>query len=110
LRAAQDVPAFGTPQLQELALVSLKLQGQGYNICLVFFGIACLVMSYLVWKSTFLPRILGVLLAIAGCGYVINSYLTFLAPTLALHLLPCLLLPVIPAELALATSLVINGV
>ena len=110
LRAAQDMPAFGTPQLQELALVSLKLHGQGYNICLVFFGIACLVMAYLIWKSTFLPRILGVLLAIAGCGYVINSYLTFLAPTLARHLFPWLLLPGFPAELALALWLVIKGV
>ena len=77
---------------------------------LVFFGFYCLLIGYLIFRSTFLPRILGVLLAIAGCGYVINSYLTFLAPILARHLFPWLLLPGFPAELALALWLVIKGV
>jgi uncharacterized protein DUF4386 len=110
LRGAPDMPAFGTPQLQQLGLASLKLHGLGYNICLVFFGFACLVMAYLIWKSTFLPRILGVLLAIAGSGYLINSFLVLLSPSLASHLFPWLLLPGFPAELALALWLAIKGV
>jgi hypothetical protein len=55
----------------------------GYNIALVFFGLHCLLIGYLTFKSAFLPRILGVLLAIAGLSYLINSFASFLAPAFA---------------------------
>ena len=50
---------------------------------LVFFGVYCLLIGYLIMKSTFLPRILGVLMAIGGLGW-----LTFLSPALAASLAP----------------------
>ncbi|HVS81743.1 MAG TPA: DUF4386 family protein [Pyrinomonadaceae bacterium] len=55
---------------------------------LVFFGIQCLLIGYLIFRSTFLPRILGVLMAFAGLGW-----LTFLRPPLANYLSPYNLLP-----------------
>jgi hypothetical protein len=51
---------------------------------LVLFGFYCLLIGYLIFKSTFLPRILGVMMAIAGVGWLI-----FLSP-LASHLAPVL--------------------
>src|ERR1035441_5918422 len=50
---------------------------------LVFFGFYCLLIGYLILRSTFLPRILGMLMVIAGVGW-----LTFLSPTLANHPFP----------------------
>jgi fucose 4-O-acetylase-like acetyltransferase len=50
---------------------------------LVFFGFYCLVIGYLIFRSTFMPRILGVLMAVAGLGW-----LTFLSPSLANNLTP----------------------
>jgi hypothetical protein len=51
-------------QLQALALVFLNLHAQGYNISMVLFGSYNLLIGYLIFRLTFLPRILGVQLAI----------------------------------------------
>src|SRR5260370_8692830 len=48
---------------------------------MVFFGFYCLLIGYLIFKSTFLPRILGVMIAFGGLGW-----LTFLSPSLASYL------------------------
>ena len=66
---------FKVEQLRALALMFLELNTQAGNICLVFFGVYCLLIGYLIFRSTFLPRILGVLMALAGLGW-----LTFLSP------------------------------
>jgi hypothetical protein len=80
--------AFKTDQLQALALESLRSYVTGYEIALVFFGVHCLLIGYLIFRSTFLPQILGVLMAFAGLGW-----LTFLWPPFANYLSPYVLLP-----------------
>src|SRR5258706_2183104 len=55
---------------------------------LVFFGVYCLLIGYLLLKSTFAPRFLGVLMACAGAGW-----LTFLSPSLATQLFPYSVVP-----------------
>ncbi len=81
LRGGSSWSAFTTEQLQGLALIFLKLNGYAFNIYLVFFGLWCVLIGFLIFRSTFLPRILGVLLAIAGLGWV-----TYLSPPLAVRL------------------------
>jgi hypothetical protein len=100
---------FRPDQLQALALMSLKLSAEGLNICMVFFGFYCILIGYLIFRSTFLPRIIGVLLVIAGICYLINSFATFLAPAFAAHLYPYILIPG-GAELVLAFWLLVMGV
>jgi hypothetical protein len=76
-----------------------------YNInSLVFFGPYCLLIGYLIFKSTFLPRILGVLMALAGLGWLI-----FLSP-LASHLSTGLKVLGILAEASLMLWLIVMGV
>lgn len=81
LTGGSSASAFTTAQLQALALVFLRLNTYAFNIDLVFFGLWCVLTGYLVFRSTFLPRILGVLLAISGLGWV-----TYLHPPLANYL------------------------
>jgi hypothetical protein len=56
--------AFTTEQLQAWAYLSLRWFEYGFSIALVFFGFYCLAMGYLIFRSSFAPRIIGVLLAI----------------------------------------------
>lgn len=83
LKGAPYLDAFRPEQLQALALWSLKLHGQGYNIGLIHFGFYCTLLGYLVFRSGFLPRAIGVLLAVGGLCWLTDSLATIVAPPLA---------------------------
>jgi hypothetical protein len=72
---------------------------------LVFFGFYCLLIGYLIFRPTFLPRALGALMAFGGLGW-----LTFLSPALAKSLSPYNLAPGILGEGALTVWLLAFGV
>ena len=85
--------------------LSLFVHAVSYINPLVFFGFYCLLIGYLILRSTFLPRILGVLLVFAGLGW-----LTFLSPPLANSLSPYIFIPGLLGEGALTLWLVVMGV
>ena len=66
-----------------LTFEALRLHPKGVNIALVFTGFYCLLIGYLIFRSTFLPRILGALMAIGGLGW-----LTYVSTPLANYLSP----------------------
>jgi hypothetical protein len=105
LGGAPYLSVFNMEQLQALALMFLKLYSQAYNIGFVFFGFYCLLIGYLIFRSTFLPKILGVLMMLGGL-----SWLTFLFPPLADYLRPYNLAPGILAEGSLTLWLLLFGV
>jgi hypothetical protein len=102
--------AFTTNQLQAMSLAALKLQLQVFPIAMVFFGIQCISIGYLVARSTFLPRILGILLAIGGTCYVIASFANFLAPSFGPHLIPFIMPVALIGEGSLGLWLLVKGV
>ena len=102
--------AFTTSQLQAMSLAALKLQLQVFPIGMVFFGIQCISIGYLVARSAFLPRILGVLLAIGGMCYVIASFANFLAPSFGPHLVPFMMPVALIGEGSLGLWLLVKGV
>lgn len=104
----RDAALAGGGALQEsqaVALLSLKLFSQTYNISLVLFAVYDLALGYLIVRSTFLPQGLGAFLMVAGAGW-----LTFLWPPLATALSSVVLPLGALAELALMVWLLARGV
>jgi hypothetical protein len=101
---------FTAGQLQAQAYLPLELQAFGYSISAVFFGCYCLSIGSLIFRSSFLPRILGVLLVIGGGCYLTSSFADFLSPAFGASLVPYIQLPSGVAELSLALWLVVIGV
>lgn len=110
LGSADYLKAFEPRQLQALTYVSIRADGYGFGIGLIFFGCACLVLGYLIRRSGYLPRILGVLMQIAGLCYLTNSFALLLAPDFANRIFPAILLPAFIGELSLCLWLLVKGV
>jgi hypothetical protein len=102
--------AFSVPQRQALAAFAMQLHGEGYAISLIFFGVGCGILGMLVYRSGYLPRVLGALLVVAGAGYLFNSFAGIIAPPLAASAFPWTLLPGFFAELSLSLWLLVRGV
>jgi hypothetical protein len=102
--------AFEPHQLHALAYLSLKAHGYGFGISLIFFGCACLVLGYLIFRSGYLPRILGVLMQIAGLSYLTNSFALLVAPAFADLIFPAILIPAFIGESSLCLWLIVKGV
>jgi len=95
----------GTPLLAGCAVSLFGLTRFIVLRDLVFFGLHCLLVGYLIFRSTFLPRILGALMMFAGLGW-----LTFLSPALAKDLSPYNLAPGMLGEGLLIVWLLVFGV
>jgi hypothetical protein len=100
-----SLSAFTLGQVQDLALTLLKLNSLALSIGMIFFGFYCLLIGYLIFRSTFLPRVVGVLIALAGLGY-----LTYLYPPLENALSTFLQVPGLLGEGSLTLWLLVVGV
>ncbi|MGD8279090.1 MAG: DUF4386 domain-containing protein [Gemmatimonadota bacterium] len=113
LGGGEHLAAFAPDQLHALATVLLGVHAKGYALGLVFFGFHCLVLGYLVFRSGFLPRILGILLFVAAAGYLTDSFAQVLLPgygDLAGIFYVVVFAPAFIAELSLCLWLLFRGV
>ncbi len=107
LRGGDGLTTFTPDQRNALALLSLKLFGLCAGIFMAFYGIATLLRGYLIYRSGFLPRWLGALLALAGAGFIVRNFALVLAPACASDLL---IFPMMVAAVALMAWLLVRGV
>ena len=105
LQSGSSLAAFPPEQLQALAYTFIRLNGAAFNLYLVFFGFWCVLIGYLIFRSTFLPRVLGVLLAIDGAGWML-----YLHPPLATQLFTLIAVASAVSEIPLQLWLLILGV
>ena len=105
LGGTSALSSFSSEQLQSIALVLLRLNGQGANLALPFFGLEWVLRGYLITRSTYLPRWLGVLSFISGLGW-----LTYFYPPLGSRLFVILALIALTQSAALIFWLLVFGV
>lgn len=101
---------FQQSQLATLSLLSLNIQSQGYAIGLVFFGFYCILIGFVIYKTSAMPRVIGVLYAIAGLCYLINSFTMFLSKGFANPIFVYLAIPIFIGELSLCLWLLLKGI
>jgi hypothetical protein len=106
---ASVLGAFTNDQLQGWSYVSLQIQDAGLLISFLFYGLDEMLSGFLIAKSKFLPRIIGILLSIAGFCYFTHGFLSFLAPAVDARLYPYILYPCLPGEGSIALWLAIVG-
>jgi Domain of unknown function (DUF4386) len=102
--------AFTSEQVLALTNLSTHLQEPALLLSLVFYGADEIASGFLFFRSGFLPRILGVLLGLAGLSYFTHGFLNFLAPKLDGRLLPYILFPTLPGEGLSSLWLAIMGI
>jgi hypothetical protein len=88
-----------------LTFEALRLNPRGVDVALVLTGFYCLLIGYLMFRSTFVPRILGALMAFAGLGW-----LTYLSNPLVSYLSPYNLASALLAEASVFLWLLVMGV
>lgn len=100
---------FEKDQLQVLATFFLKLHTNGYAIAQIFYGLYLLPLGYLVYKSGFFPKIIGVFLMLGCLGDVIDFFRFFLFPDVESIILQNITLPANIGEFSFCLWLLIMG-
>ena len=105
LGGAPYLSVFSAEQLHALAFLFLRMNYQAETIAMVFFGFYTLLNGYLIYRSGFLPRALGVVSAAGG-----SFWLTYLYEPLAVRLLPIILAVAALGAFSLVLWLLVVGV
>ena len=107
LGGAEYLKTFSPDQINTLALLSLKFAAYGSGIFMIFYGVASFIRGYLIYRSAFLPRFLGVLLMLGGLGFIGRNFALVLAPAYASGLF---LMPMFIAGISLTAWFLVKGV
>ena len=98
LENGSSMGGFTSQQIQSLAFMFWKLNGRSDQFYVVFFGLWCFLTGYLIFRSTFMPKVIGILLSIDGLGWMMfvypplgSSLFTFIAIAAGLAEIPLLL-------------------
>lgn len=109
----QGADEMSTEQLTQLSIdvmTQIQVFDYGYLISGVFFAINCFLMGVLLYKSTDFPKLMGIMIFIAGLGYLFNCMASFIIPTLIDISAMVMLFTAVIAELTFCAYLLIVGV
>ena len=106
INGSDYLAAFNTDQIHSLVSMFLEVHEHGIQVASIFWGLWLFPMGYLVYKSGYLPKVIGVLLIVAGCGYLVDSFMTFVFPGFSIKFSEFLFL----GEVLIAFWLLIKGV
>ena len=99
--------SFTKEQISALSYLFIRIYGYGAGLLMVFYGSASLVRGYLIYRSGFLPRFLGVLLGLVGVGFILRNLMLVLTPDFPSDFL---LIPAPIMILALTGWMLVKGI
>jgi hypothetical protein len=88
-------------------MLSLNVSGYGQAVFTMFYGVGSVLVGYLMYRSEFLPKVVGLLVALSGLGFTARTFTWVLAPSYSSSLL---LMPAAVAFLTLTVWLLVRGV
>ncbi len=109
LSGADYLAVIETDKLHALVLLFLNGHSYGYDLGLLFFGLHCFVLGYLIFISGYIPKILGLLLILASLAYLTGSFTRFLFPDYVDTISPIYVVSLI-AELSLCIWLLFKAI
>jgi len=109
LSGAEYLSVFEIRQIKAQAMLSYDLYLHGYEIANIFFALWLVPLGILVYRSGFLPRVLGILLVVGGCGLLLEVFIHFLFPNCVI-VNTILLIPQTIAEFSFLIWILIRGI
>lgn len=110
LSGSEYLQALDPATRHAMAYLAIVAHANAFGVALIFFGVECLIVGYLIRKSGYFPKAIGVLMQIAGLCYLVNSFSLILSPSLASVLFPAILAPAFIGESSFCLWLLIKGV
>lgn len=107
---AAYLKAFTPEQLYAMTSLATKSHSYGFSVSLLFLGCTFLIHGYLIFRSGYLPKVLGILIQIAGLCYLTNSFALLLYPAIVNRVFLVAIVPVFVAETSLSLWLLVKGV
>lgn len=107
LRETGGMTAFTTEQREALAFLAVRIASMIAWLFVCMYGIASMIRGYLIARSGYLPRVIGILLMIGGAGFFLRSITYVIAPSLST---PLLLLPMALAVIPMMARLLFRGI
>ena len=108
VRGADFLSIFEKPQRDALAMLFLNLHGYGFDVAAIFWGLWLFPLGLLVYRSGFIPRVLGVLVMLNGLTYPVNSFASLVLPRYE-HIVSRWMMPLQFGELLFMLWLLIKG-
>jgi hypothetical protein len=105
--SAHDLKSFSPDQWNTAALMSLRFYGLAGGLFMLFYGLAWIVRGFLIFRSEYLPKFLGVIFILAGLGFLTRNVALVLMPDYASDLL---LLPMFIAMITMTVWMFTKGI
>jgi hypothetical protein len=107
--AGGPLGAAAMVEWRALAYAAIRLNAVGFGLALLFFAGFCILTGVLITLSHIVPRLLGVLMVLAGVCYALNTLAMLVAPGIWAVISPGILVPCLVAEASLAMWLLVKG-
>lgn len=109
INSSELANAFDSSQLSSAVMFLMETHSYGYLLSGVFFGFSCMVLSYLIKRSEYLPTFFGILMGVAGFFYTIDSFTQFIVPEFSEITEVLVIIAAVVSEISFAIWLSVRG-